>query len=234
MAFFVIEGNIGAGKSTFLRQVGRYLDAQMVAEPVQEWQNIGGENLLDAFYSNGQRWAYSFQTYAFITRMMAQEEHARNSTKPFQMIERSIFADRCCFAKNAYELGLMTKLEWNMYQSWFAWFIQGKIEVPAGFIYLRTDPQVCHQRLVKRCRSEEVGVTLEYLTLLHEKHEAWLIHKKELDDFMQNKPVLVLDCNESFESNVPLQKQHAEQIIRFVEAHSGLSALQAKATDAWL
>lgn len=226
MAYFVVEGNIGSGKSTFLDKVGRLLDAQLVCEPLDAWQNVAGENLLDAFYSDGKRWAYTFQSYAFVTRTVAQQEAAKKLTESFQLVERSVFTDRYCFAKNAFELGLMSQLEWNLYCNWFSWFVDSRVEKPAGFIYLRTDPQVCHQRLVKRNRSEEKSVSLEYLVLLHEKHEAWLIHQSDVEASVRDVPVLVLDCNESFESHEPLQRQHASKIAQFVQLHSGVPASQ--------
>ena len=68
--YFVVEGNIGAGKSTFLKVINTFLNAQVVFEPHEKWQNVAGENLLDRFYADTQRWAYTFQTYAFITRII--------------------------------------------------------------------------------------------------------------------------------------------------------------------
>ena len=52
------------------------LSWQVVPEPVEKWQNIhdasGGEpsNLLEAFYKNPERYAYTFQNYVFVTRLM--------------------------------------------------------------------------------------------------------------------------------------------------------------------
>lgn len=49
---------------------------QVVPEPVDKWQNIqasnGGEpaNLLEAFYKEPSRFAYTFQNYVFVTRLM--------------------------------------------------------------------------------------------------------------------------------------------------------------------
>lgn len=222
MAFFVIEGNIGAGKSTFLKKMGEYLNAQQIFEPCNEWQNVGGENLLDAFYKDGQRWAYTFQSYAFITRVIAQEKQAKNNTNAFQLLERSVYSDRYCFAYNAFETGLMSKLEWGLYREWFEWLVQNRLEQPAGFIYLRTDPEVCYKRLSKRGREEEAGVPLSYLQLLHKKHEEWLIHKKDVAAYLRDTPVLVLDCNESFENNEEIQRNHAKKIANFLEESCAL------------
>lgn len=223
MAFFVIEGNIGAGKSTFLQVVGEHLNAQLVFEPCKAWQDVGGKgNLLNAFYRDGQRWAYTFQSYAFITRVLEQEKKAQENKHAFQLLERSVYSDRYCFAKNAYEMGLMSSLEWGLYCEWFEWLVQNRLEQPAGFIYLRTDPEVCYERLGIRNRSEEKEVPLEYLKLLHGKHEDWLVHKKDIAFYLRNTPVLVLDCNENFEGNDLLVQEHAKKIVQFLDTHCAL------------
>ncbi len=211
----IVEGNIGAGKSTFLRLMKDLLDAQVVYEPHEQWQNVGGHNLLDAFYKDTDRWAYTFQSYAFITRIMAQEQADLVATTPLQILERSVYSDRYCFAKNAFEMGNMSSLEWQLYQDWWGWFVRHYTKKPSGFIYLQTPPEVCHQRLLKRARSEEASVPLNYLTMLHNKHENWLIEKIGVDDYIKNVPVLVLDCTQEFENNPELCRKYAQQIVDF-------------------
>jgi len=211
----IVEGNIGAGKSTFLRLINELIDVQVVYEPHQKWQDVGGENLLDAFYKDTDRWAYTFQSYAFITRIMAQENADKTTSSSLQILERSVYSDRYCFAKNAFEMGTMSSLEWQLYQDWWGWFITHYTKKPSGFIYLQTPPEVCYKRLLKRARSEESAVPLSYLTMLHEKHENWLIHKQNVDDYIKNVPVLVLDCTEDFEDNPELCKKYAQQIVDF-------------------
>ena len=45
---------------------------QVVPEPVDKWQDIGNghHNVLQAFYDTPDRYAYTFQNYVFVTRMM--------------------------------------------------------------------------------------------------------------------------------------------------------------------
>lgn len=214
---FFIEGNIGAGKSTFLALVSKFLPVQPVLEPCHVWQDVAGTgNLLQAFYQDGKRWAYTFQSYAFITRILEQEKHALKNSGVPQLFERSVYSDRYCFAKNAYELELMTPLEWGLYREWFEWLVQSRSTMPAGFIYLKTDPKICFERLTSRARAEESTVSYDYLELLHNKHEEWLIHKRDVASYIHQIPVLVLDCNESFEHNEQVQKKHAEKIAEFM------------------
>ena len=225
---FFIEGNIGAGKSTFLTSVSKFLPVQPILEPCHAWQDVAGTgNLLQAFYEDGKRWAYTFQSYAFITRILEQEKNALKYRGVTQLFERSVYSDRYCFAKNAHELGLMTPLEWGLYREWFEWLVQSRSTMPAGFIYLRTDPKICFERLTSRGRSEESTVSLDYLELLHNKHEEWLIHKRDVASYIHHIPVLVLDCNESFEHNEHVQKKHAEKIAEFMDYVSALPSIKS-------
>lgn len=214
---FIVEGNIGAGKSTFLKMLKRYLNVQIVLEPHEKWQNIGdGHNLLEHFYCDPKRWAYTFQSYAFVSRVLSQQEHAKVNTHTVQILERSVFSDRYCFAKNAYELGYMNALEWKLYQEWFDWLLDANVVQPAGFIYMQVDPQVCYDRLRKRSRNEEATVSLDYIQRLADKHENWLIDKKDISKKLMNVPVLTLPCNIDFENNKAEQERHVEEVGAFV------------------
>lgn len=56
--------------------------------------------MLGLFYQDSERWAYTFQTYAFLSRMKSQMRHDVDTTKPVTIFERSVVSDRVCFAKN--------------------------------------------------------------------------------------------------------------------------------------
>eukprot|EP01018_Ginkgo_biloba_P004845 Gb_17080 [translate_table: standard] len=178
---FCIEGNISVGKSTFLQRIAnetlelRDL-VEIVPEPVSKWQDVGPDhfNILDAFYAEPQRYAYTFQNYVFVTRLM-QERESASGLKPLRLMERSIFSDRMVFVRAVHEAKWMNEMEINIYDSWFdpvVSVLPGL--VPDGFIYLRASPDTCHYRMRLRKREEEQGVTLEYLRGLHDKHEQWL------------------------------------------------------------
>lgn len=214
----IVEGNIGAGKSTFLAMIKRYLAVQVVPEPHTQWQQvIEGQNLLDMFYTDTKRWGYTFETYAFLTRVMKQQQMALINPYPLQILERSVFSDCYCFTKNLYEQEIISPLEWHIYQEWFSWLIDTYVTKPDGFIYMQTSPEVCFERMKKRDRVEEKTVPLSYLQSLHEKHESFLCKKEGIADYLKNIPVLTLACDKEFESDDVQQRQHIRDILQFCE-----------------
>ncbi|XP_022949254.1 uncharacterized protein LOC111452665 [Cucurbita moschata] len=178
---FCVEGNISVGKTTFLQRIAnetlelRDL-VEVVPEPIDKWQDIGPDhfNILDAFYAEPERYAYTFQNYVFVTRVM-QERESSGGIKPLRLMERSVFSDRMVFVRAVHEANWMNEMEISIYDSWFDPVVSTLPGlIPDGFIYLRASPDTCHKRMKLRKRTEEGGVSLEYLRDLHEKHESWL------------------------------------------------------------
>ena len=67
-----IEGNIGSGKSSVIKELKKYKQFYYLEEPVDSWTNNkddNGKTILDLFYRDNTRWAYTFQNLAYITRV---------------------------------------------------------------------------------------------------------------------------------------------------------------------
>ncbi len=204
---YFVEGNVGTGKSTFLKILEK-LNLPILLEPVNEWtqlKNTNGNNLLEEFYGNQERYAYTFQSVAFRTRI-------KNliGCQPNTLVERSIFTDRNVFAKTCYESGKMNDIEWTDYNSWFDWLSETFEINPKGYIYLRATPEVSYERIKKRCRSGEETIPFEYLKELHNKHEKWL---------MDEPNVLILDVNIDFENDSGKQNDMCEKVLDFINDH---------------
>jgi deoxyadenosine/deoxycytidine kinase len=171
----LLEGNIGAGKST----VGRVLKESglfdFIEEPVEAWQEGFAGNLLDAFYSDMQRWAFTFQITAFVTRAKTWQEVLALTNHRRVVLERSIFTDRYVFAINSHRLGGMSDLEWEVYCGLWDFLTANYCVEPDCILYYRTPAKVCQERMKLRARHEESDVSLEYLRQIETLHDEWLL-----------------------------------------------------------
>ena len=236
-----IEGNIGAGKSTLLKVLNEWFSEdtiELCPEPVDSWKNCNGKNLLEAFYGNPSRYAFAFQSYAFISRMAQMQLQPQLS--PLRVLERSPLSDYC-FAKNCHANSLMDDVEWAAYLAWWGFFMNNNsplsllepetalscpatdavrtgafsVLMPNAIVYLRTTPELCHRRMQKRSRTEEAGVALEYLQQIHALHEEWFPAGACVDSH-HGIPFIMLDASGEFETSEYLQ---ASFIARLIAAH---------------
>jgi deoxyadenosine/deoxycytidine kinase len=172
-----IEGNIGVGKSTILSLLSEH-GVETMQEPVDSWtatKEADGKNILENFYDDPKRWAYTFQSVAFRSRVRGLDRLSHGS-----VAERSIFTDRRVFAEVARRSGNITNVEWDDYTGWFDWVVSKTDQSAQGFVYLRADPAVCHQRIKARARQGEESIPFEYLKQLHDKHDEWLLNESNV------------------------------------------------------
>ena len=124
-----------------------------------------------------KRWAFTFQLAAFATRAKTWSEVLALDDHSTVFLERSIFCDRYVFAQHAYNSGLMSKTEWQIYSRMWDW-LQGQYCIqPDKIIYLRTPAEICHERIARRGRGEESSVLPRYLQALQRLHDSWLLGK---------------------------------------------------------
>nr|CAH0106639.1 unnamed protein product [Daphnia galeata] len=185
----IIEGNIGSGKTTLLNYFSKYRDVEVLQEPVERWRNVEGHNLLSLLYNDPARWSLTFQTHVQLTML---DHHTKETSAKVKLMERSIFSGRYCFVENLHQSKLMEPAEYAVISEWFKW-ITKNIDVDVDLIvYLRSDPEVVHKRILQRARKEEKTVPLSYIVALHEIHEEWL-HEKVSHPVPA--PVLEIDAN---------------------------------------
>ena len=175
----LIEGNIASGKSTIIELLRLKLGevAQVHCEPLNEWTNFCGENLLQQMYEDPKKNSFLFQTFVQYTMAKIQFEEAPNKIK---ITERSLLSERFVFIEAIRILKHISPLQYEVLVAWFN-LINSKITPANEVIYLRTSPLVALGRLRGRNRVGEESVSKEYLSLLHSLHESWLIDWEQGD-----------------------------------------------------
>jgi deoxyadenosine/deoxycytidine kinase len=190
----IVEGEIGAGKTELVKAIAGALSARglntcTILEPVDKWKEIG---ILQLFYGDPRRYAYSFQTYVYATRIMAiAAAIAANPSADVYILERSPATD-LIFMELQRDLAEPAELQ--MYKTWCeAWRLMLPIDLArARILYLKTSLGCCMARVAARCREGEVpagapdnkpaaGVSLEYQARLRRAHEAFFqrLHTNE-------------------------------------------------------
>ncbi len=181
-----VEGNIGSGKSTLLRELRKRNPTwHFIDEPVESWMsmiNRRGESLLELFYKDKRRWAFTFQQTAFLTRLLATKNAiaawraAGCPGSPVFIMERCVQTDAHVFAKMLAAEGDMDDLEFGLYARWFDAFVTADVS-PNAYILVDTPVTVCHERIARRARAGEGGdaIPIEYLDRLDSAHFAWLL-----------------------------------------------------------
>lgn len=206
-----LDGNIGAGKTTFLKEIRNKIHGiRVVDEPVGQWtalKNAEGKNLLELFYEDKKRWSYTFQNCAILTRLKNIQDAVNSvdtTVKGPQVIitERSVLTDKHVFAEMLYDAGDIDPLEWELYDTWFNIF--GKQHPVTGIIYISTSAVTSKDRIKIRNRQGEENIGMDYLKALDAQHKKWVDNT--------NIPVLTL----STEVDVSVE-ENIEKVVQFIE-----------------
>lgn len=206
-----IEGNIGSGKSTFLQHFSAMPEVETHQEPIDLWTNLKGHNLLGMLYQDPKRWSFLFQSYVQLTRLGI---HLQPSSAPVKLIERSLQNNRYCFLEIGRECGHLQDAEYSVLCKYYE-LVESQLDIGIDLIvYLRTSPEVVHARMLKRGRTEEANIPLEYLKQVHKYYDRWLLHRQPRPP---PAPVLVIDADQALE-DVKRQFDLKKQIIMGQEA----------------
>ena len=207
----LVEGNIASGKSTFLRYVkNRFSEkANITYEPLNEWTNFNGRNLLEELYTNPKKFSFQFQTFVQLT--MARIQFA-NITESIRFSERSLYSERFVFIEALRILQHISSTEYDILVEWFN-LLEPKIQPINEIIYLQTNPAVAFQRLQQRGRAEESPIELGYVELIHTLHEQWLIEKTiSTNDNFKKITVRVVNQNKDLDELKPEFEQIMSEI----------------------
>ena len=169
-----IDGNIGSGKSTVLKHLRERLSGNknfvFVDEPVKEWSKIEheGVTILEQFYGNTEKYSFSFQMMAYITRLNMLKTAVKENPKAIIITERCLYTDKFVFAKMLYDQKQINEYEYKIYNKWFDEFISDLPE--HKFFFIKSNPTKSKERISKRKRAGEDNISIEYLLACEQYH----------------------------------------------------------------
>lgn len=208
MPIFCLDGSIGCGKTTLLQYIHTHYGIPIDIEPVQKWQPF-----LERLYKparRGQRQdggAFELQTRVWLDRCWIQEKNPNTTI----LMERSPYFQRQVFLPLS-----RNKMAVHEYNTLIDMYDRSdKLWQPSGYIYLRSNPRKCLERIRVRQRPSEQNITLQYLNQIHDYHE-----KAYMQAVAARVPVICIDIDGAPTSKTV--QSIAIEVIRALDAFGGL------------
>ena len=160
-----IAGNIGAGKTSLAELLAKHYGWEA------HFEDVIDNPYFDDFYNHMERWSFNLQIY-FLKSRFQQLLKIKESKKPI-IQDRTIYEDAHIFAPNLKAMGLMNQRDFKNYQELFE-LLESLIKGPDLLIYLRSSIPNLVNKIHKRGRDYENTISIDYLSRLNERYEAWI------------------------------------------------------------
>ena len=160
-----IAGNIGAGKTSLAELLAKHYKWEA------HFEDVIDNPYLDDFYNHMERWSFNLQIY-FLKSRFQQLLKIKESKKPI-IQDRTIYEDAYIFAPNLKAMGLMNQRDFKNYQELFE-LLESLIKGPDLLVYLRSSIPNLVNKIHKRGRDYENSISIDYLSRLNERYEAWI------------------------------------------------------------
>ncbi len=163
--FVLVAGNIGVGKTSLTERVGSRLGWRTAFESVAD------NPYLADFYADMRQWSFHLQVFFLGHR--ARQHRALAECPESAIADRSIYEDAHIFARALHHLGNLSERDYQAYRTVFDLVVEG-LPRPDLLLYLKAPVPVLMDRIRRRGRDIEKGISAEYLSLLDMFYEEWL------------------------------------------------------------
>ncbi len=161
----LLAGNIGAGKTSLTERLGARLGWQTAFESVAD------NPYLPDFYADMHTWSFHLQVFFLGHRARQYMELA--ALPQSAILDRSIYEDAYIFARALHHLGNLNERDYLSYRNVFD-LVVSKLPPPDLLIYLKAPVPVLVERIRRRARSIESGISPDYLALLESFYDDWM------------------------------------------------------------
>jgi deoxyadenosine/deoxycytidine kinase len=197
MRFLVIEGNIGAGKTTLSKMIANDLDAKLVLE------QFADNPFLPKFYNDQERYSFPLELSFLADRYYQIKKQVFNPDLFHSLIVADyFFAKSAIFAQNT-----LKDDEYRLFRQIFD-IVFESMPKPDLYVYLHADTNQLLQNIKTRGRDYEQNITAEYLEKIKDGYFSFL---KQITAF----PVLLIDINNvDFIGNPAIYNQLKEVVFQ--------------------
>ena len=174
--YLVIEGVIGAGKTSLSRLLSDRLSAELVLEEVED------NPFLKDFYRDRARFAFQAQMHFLFSRYQQQRNLRQTDLFSDKLVADYLFQKDRIFAS----LNLVDK-ELALYERLVGW-LELDVVKPDVVVYLQASTDTLMERISKRNRSFEKDMDRSYIERLNEAYNHYFFHYLDT-------PLLVVNTN---------------------------------------
>jgi len=175
--YVVIEGNIGAGKTTLAGRIADQFNARLILE------HFADNPFLPKFYEDPEKYSFPLELSFLASRYKQLQEEL----VPQDLFKAFTVADYYFMKSLVFAASTLKGDEYNLYRQIF-YIIYGSLPKPDIFVYLHINPDRLLQNIEKRGRNYEKSITREYLQKIQESYFSFFRQNPE------NK-YLVIDLN---------------------------------------
>jgi deoxyguanosine kinase len=175
--YVVIEGNIGAGKTTLAGKISDQFNAQLILEHFQD------NPFLPKFYNDPDKYSFPLE----LSFLASRYKQLKEELGPQDLFKSFTVADYYFMKSLVFAASTLKEDEYNLYRQIF-YIIYGTLPKPDIYVYLHLSPDRLLQNIERRGRNYEKSITKEYLQKIQESYFLFFKQNPE------NK-YLVIDLN---------------------------------------
>jgi deoxyguanosine kinase len=175
--YVVIEGNIGAGKTTLAGRIAHQFNAHLILE------HFADNPFLPKFYKEPDKYSFPLE----LSFLASRYKQLKEELVPQDLFKSFTVADYYFMKSLVFAASTLNGDEYNLYRQIF-YIIYGSLPKPDIYVYLHLNPDRLLQNIERRARSYEQSITKEYLQKIQDSYFSFFKQNQE------NK-YLVIDIN---------------------------------------